>query len=188
MTLTKEIRVTEPLNYFVEPWYIDWVHRVGRTEANKIKKKAMAIGSRVDELIKNPTIYADKKDKPEVLTCMEAYRKWLSLYTPLLVESGVRLFKQIEEVEVTGEPDLFVDGVLVDIKCSSKISPSYWIQVNMYRKLHGSTGKVAILRLDKETGSFEYVVKDYDESLVTVWLGMYRAMVYLKGEQNGAEL
>lgn len=182
------IRVTEPLNYFKEPWYIDWVHKVGRTEANKISKKSMAIGTRVDELIKNPTMYADKKDKPEVHTCMAAYRKWLSLYTPLTLTNGKRLLKSIEELEVTGEPDLFAGDVLIDIKCSSKISRSYWIQVNMYRKLQGSEDPVAILRLDKDTGSYEYVVKDYDPFLCDVWLGMARAMVYLKGESDGADI
>ena len=180
------IRVTEPLSYFVEPWYIDWIHRVGRTEANKVKKSAMAIGTRVDELIKTGT-EPIAKDKHEVHTCFAAYRKWFSLYTPLVVEPGKRLFKSIEEVEVSGEPDLFVDDVLVDIKCSSKISKSYWIQVNMYRQLHGSTGKVAILRLDKVTGSFEYVVKEHDPFLCGVWLGMCRAMLYLKGDDNGGD-
>lgn len=182
------IRVTEALNYFHEPWYIDWVHRVGRTEANRVKKSAMKIGTRVDELIKaNGT--PSTKDKAEVHSCFSAFQKWLSTYSPLVVEPGTRLLKSIEELEVTGEPDLFVDDVLVDIKCSGKISPSYWIQVNMYRKLHGSTGKVAILRLDKHSGSYEYVVKDHEPFLCDVWLGLARGMVYLKGEEaNGTEL
>lgn len=182
------IRVTEPLYYFSEPWLVDWKLMVGKAEANRISKSSMKIGSRVDELIKTgekPT----KKDKPEVHSCMQAFDKWRSIYTPLSLEIGVRLFKSIEEVEVTGEPDIFVDDVLVDIKCATKISPSYWIQVNMYRKLQGETGKVGILRLDKTTGSYEYVVKDYDPSLVNVWCGLMRAMVYFKGESNdGTEL
>ena len=181
------IRVTEVLSYFKEPWYIDWVHRVGRTEANKIGKAAMKVGNRVDEIIKaggTPTT----KDKPEVHACMAAFNKWRSIYTPLSLTNGTRLFKSIEEVEVTGEPDIFVDGVLVDIKCAGKISLSYWVQVNMYRFLEGVEGKVGILRLDKTTGSYEYVVKEYDPSLVAVWVGLMRAMVYLKGDSDGAEL
>lgn len=180
------VRVTEPLNFFKEQWYIDWVHKVGRTEANKIGKQAMAIGTRVDELIKEgdtPTT----KDKPEVHSCFAAFNKWRSVYTPLVVTNGTRLFKSIEEVEVTGEPDLFVDDVLVDIKCAGKISPTYWIQVNMYRQLQGSTGKVAILRLDKHTGSFEYVVKDYDPFMCKIWLGLARAMIFLKGDEQNVE-
>ena len=184
--MSEPVRVTEPLNFFKEQWYIDWIHKVGRTEANKVSKQSMAIGTRVDELIKTngtPT----PKDKPEVHSCFAAYNKWFSLYTPLVVKPGERLLKSIEEVEVTGEPDLFVDDVLVDIKCSSKINKSYWIQVNMYRQLHGSVGKVAILRLDKTTGSFEYVVKEYDPFLCVCWLGLCRAMLYLKGDDNDGD-
>ena len=46
------IRVTEPLNYFIEPWTLDWYCRVGKAKANRTKKSAMKIGTRVDELIK----------------------------------------------------------------------------------------------------------------------------------------
>jgi hypothetical protein len=177
------VRVTEPLNYLKEPWYINWVHKGGRTEANKVSKASMKVGTRVDELIKTGAEPLEK-DSDEVKTAFCAFVKWRSLYTPLSLIPGVRLFKQIEEVEVTGEPDLYVDGVLVDIKCASKISSSYWIQVNMYRQLEGSTGKVAILRLDKVTGSFEYVVKDYDPFMCVIWLGLCRAMMYLKGDED----
>jgi hypothetical protein len=187
--LPEPIRVTEVLSYFKEPWYIDWVCRVGKAEANKTGKRAMKIGSRVDELIKEGKEPV-AKDCDEVKTAYSAFVKWRSLYTPLSLEPGVRLFKQIEEVEVTGEPDLFVDGVLIDIKCATKISKSYWIQVNMYRMLHGSTGRVGILRLDKTSGSFEYVVKEHDPFMCVLWVGMMRTMLYLKGdvENDGDEL
>lgn len=198
------IRVTEVLNYFKEPWYIDWVHRVGRTEANKIGKKAMAIGTRVDEIIKlRKQLQSDflevfKKEKEEVLNCLSAYRKWYEVYQPKSITPCTRLNATIEGHEVTGEPDLMVDDVLVDIKCSSKISPSYWLQVNMYRNLLANTGvdgvlynpgKVGILRLDKVSGSFEYVIQDYDPDKVSVWCGMLRAYVYFNKEKdNGDEL
>ena len=187
--MPEPIRVTEVLNYFKEPWYIDWVHKVGRTEANKIGKAAMKVGSRVDELIKdsgNGWVAHKTSDSQEVWNCCKAYNKWVEVYKPGIVCPGTRLFATIEGKEVTGEPDIFVDGVLVDIKCSSKISPSYWVQVNMYRRLQGkSMDKVAILRLDKVTASYEYVVKDYDPKLVSVWCGIMRAYVYFKGDENG---
>ena len=182
------IRVTEVLNYFKEPWYIDWVHKVGRMEANKISKAAMKVGSRVDELIKanrTPT----PKDKPEVHSCIAAFNKWKAIYQPKAITPYSRLYATIEGVEVTGEPDIDVDGVLVDIKCSSKISLGYWVQVNIYRFIEAkiTLPKVGILRLDKVTGSFEYVVKDYDKTLVDVWVGLMRAYVYFKGEQNDGD-
>jgi len=187
------VRVTEVLSFFKEQWYIDWVHKVGRTEANKISKASMKVGSRVDELIKTNSVPTNK-DSVEVVTAFNAYGKWKAVYQPKSIIPGTRLFATIEGVEVTGEPDLFVDDVLVDIKCATKISPSYWVQVNMYRMLNGSPPnddlwKVGILRLDKTTGSYEYVVKDYDESLVDVWCGLLKAMMYYKGESHdGGEL
>ena len=195
--MSTPIRVTEVLNYFKEPWYIDWIHRVGRTEANRVSKAAMKIGTRVDEIIKenplNPDASQHKKETNEVLVAMGAYQKWLEVYKPKSITPCTRLNATIDGVEVTGEPDLMVDDVLVDIKCSSKISPSYWIQVNMYNLLRerhlpqpywASEHKVGILRLDKVTGSYEYVVKDYDQKLVDVWCGLMRAFVYYKGVGN----
>lgn len=191
------IRVTEPLNYFKEPWYIDWVHKVGRTEANKKAKASMKIGSRVDEIIKNApqdTYIFESSDKKshfeEVRNCLNAYYKWREVYKPKSITPCSRLNATIEGVEVTGEPDLMVDDVLVDIKCSARISPSYWVQVCMYNFLKNrddisSFQKVAILRLDKVTASYEYVVKDYDTRLVDVWCGLMRAYVYYKGVENG---
>ena len=193
------IRVTEPLNYFAEPWKLDWYAKNGKAYCNKIGRAAMKIGSRVDELIKgqvsNQLLTLDKKkDTIEVINCLKAWGKWQEVYQPKSIVPGTRLFATIEGVEVTGEPDIFVDDVLVDIKCSAKISLAYWIQVNMYKflsseqSMYGSKvveGNVGILRLDKLTTSYEYVVKDYDARLVDVWIGMMRAMVYYKGEENG---
>lgn len=184
------IRVTEPLNYFKEQWYIDWVHKVGRTEANKISKRSMKIGTEVDSIIKqniNGVYLMNKFKSAEVGNCIEAYKKWSKIYQPKSISACTRISSIIEEQEVSGEPDIIVDDVIVDIKCSSNISKSYWIQVNMYHYLMKPKFpmKVGILRLDKITSSFEYVVKEYDPFLVSVWCGLMRAMVYLKGDKNG---
>lgn len=191
------VRVTEPLNYFKEPWYIDWVHKVGRTEANKIAKAAMKVGSKIDEIIKANTFDHVVLKSDEERNALLAFQKWKMVYQPKSIIPGTRLFATINGVEVTGEPDIFVDDVLVDIKCSSKISPSYWVQVNMYAYLRFKaketstleSGKVGILRLDKVSGSYEYIVKDFDIRLVEVWMGLLNAYVYFKGdEHDGVEL
>jgi len=186
--VAEPIRITQVLDFFKEQWYVDWVVRVGKAEAKRTSTVAMAIGTAVDECIKTGKTTI-KKHHEEVNNCLSAYKKWKEVYQPKSIVNGQRLFATIEGVEVSGEPDLFVDDVLVDIKCSTKISPKYWIQVNMYRQLHQSVGDVAILRLDKHTGSFEYVVRKHEPKLCGVWLGMLVAMLYLKGEEeNGDEL
>lgn len=187
------IRVTEPLNYFSEPWKLDWYAKNGKAHCNRVSKQAMKIGSRVDEIIKSCPIHSDtwdkewfsKKNSNDVHNCMSAFAKWEAVYKPKSISNGARLYGNMFGLEITGEPDLYVDDVLVDIKCSSKISLSYWVQVNMYVMLRGITSKVAILCLDKQTASYEYVVKDYDKSLVDVWVGLCRAYVYYKGDDDG---
>ena len=180
-----QVRVTEVLGFFKQDWYVKWVAKNGLAVCNRIGKASMKVGSRVDEIIKSGKLFPTKKDSAEVNNCINAYIKWNQTYEPTNVLNGVRLYKEVDGVEVTGEPDIYVDGVLVDIKCASKISLDYWLQVNVYRWLEGKTGKVAILRLDKVTASYEYVVKDYDPFLVNVWRGLMNAYVYYKGDTDG---
>lgn len=192
--------MTEPLNYFKEPWYVEWVLRVfanrfkkcadvekaqkfAMRDLNKIMEEAMDTGTEVDRIIKkNPkSIVMSHKDY-EVSTCLGAYCKWVMHYQPKSIESCERFYAEVEGNKVSGEPDLLVDDVLVDIKCSKKISINYWIQLCTYRALRGESGKIAVLRLDKESGAYEYIVKDYDENLFKVWVGLMRAYVVLKQE------
>lgn len=180
-----QVRVTEVLGFFKQEWYVKWVAKNGLAVCNRIGKASMKVGSRVDEIIKEGSLIVAKKDSAEVNHCVNAFIKWKQVYQPKEILNGVRLYKEVDGVEVTGEPDIYVDGVLVDIKCASKISLDYWLQVNVYRWLEGKTGKVAILRLDKVTASYEYVVKDYDPFLVNVWRGLMNAYVYYKGDTDG---
>ena len=183
------LRVTEVLDYFATPWLVAWKVKVGAKEANRISKAAMKIGTRVDEYIKaNPYLpKLSKKDEVDLLNPILAYYKWFNVYKPTSIVPQARIVGMLEEVEVSGEPDLLVDDVLVDLKCSSRISPVYWIQVNVYAYL-AQRHKVAILRLDKVTGAYEYVIKDYDKSLVLVWLGLARAYLYYKGDGDGLNI
>ena len=188
LSLQTPIRVTSVLNFFHEDWYIDWVLKVGKREANRIKKAAMKVGSEVDEIIKaniGGTYLPEKFKSDEVKNCIEAYKKWYKTYTPTTMKIGERLNLTFDGVDITGEPDIFVDDVLVDIKCASKVSPSYWVQVNMYAFMHGGFEKVGILRLDKTTGSYEYIVQNVRQDLVSVWFGLLKAYVYYKGESDG---
>ena len=63
-----------------------------------------------------------------------------------------------------------------DLKCGSQIRPSHWTQVAAYSWLSDpevNTNILAILRLDKVTGSYEYVEltdPDQIDYEVQVWL------------------
>ena len=191
-TLNKTpIRVTEVLDFFAPPWLVDWKLRVGKAEANRISKAAMKIGSRVDELIKRSPmtgLVMEKSvaDKEEVKNCMVAYKKWLEVYKPKAITPCTRLYATIEGIEVTGEPDLDIDECITDLKCASKISISHKIQDNVYEFIRRQLKlkpypEVAILRLDKITGSFEYFREPYNQNLVDCWRGLLKAYVYYNG-------
>ena len=192
-----QIRVTQVLDYFKEPWYTDWVVKVGRREANRISKQALKTGALVDTIIKaspkeeNQHLPEYKKISHEASQCLKAYWKWVEVYKPESITPCERLNTTIEGVEVTGEPDIMVDDIIVDIKCSNRIDIRHWIQVNMYKYLwkvepvfkdKRELGKVGILRLDKVSGSYEYQVKDFDSSLVDVWVGLLRAFMVFNRE------
>ena len=209
------IRITQVLDYFIEPGLVEWKMRVGKKESNLISKRAMAIGTRVDEIIKTGGLYKwNSKDSKEVENCVVAFCKWKEIYEPKSITPCTRLYATINGVDVTGEPDLMVDDVLVDLKCSSKINLKYWVQVNMYRYLelyapkivtvnssgvlanttvttntdyyNSPTQKVGILRLDKVTASYEYVVQDYNSKFVDAWIGMMGAYLLFNQEELNA--
>lgn len=171
------VRVTQPLDYFINPSLVDWKLRVGKAEAGKISRAAMKVGTRVDELIKTgeaPIV----KDKPEVHSAHRAFKKWVEVYKPESIVVQTRSNRECEGVELSGEPDIMALDTLIDIKCAGRISLSYWLQLAAYAWLKDWTGNIAVLRLDKKTESFEYVVKPFDEKLLSVYMGVLRAFVY----------
>lgn len=192
------IRITEVLNYTHEPWYTDWVLKVGKKQANKISNDAMRLGTTVDDAIKGKTVSVHKNDKEFFNNCISAYKKWNRIYKPDSVVPMGRMNIHIKEKDlfITGEPDLLVNGnTIVDIKCSRAISLKQWIQVNMYSLLNmlctdQPVMDIAILRLDKNTGSYEYVVKPYSQVLSDVWYGLagYYVLSNKENENDGDEL
>jgi hypothetical protein len=188
------IRITEVLDYFKEPRLVDWKVKMGAKEARRIGREAMKIGSRVDELIKTaPRPVAKPKDSLEVQNCLKAYHRWLDVYRPGSVIPFKRLYARINGVLVTGEPDIIVDDILVDIKCAGRVNKKYWIQVNMYNFLklqNGMAGheKLGILRLDKVTGYYDFPILPPNPRLVKVWMGLLDAYMELREEENGTDV
>lgn len=186
------VRVTEVLGYFKEDWYVRWVHRVGLTEANKIGKEAMKLGTILDEIVKGDGVLP-KKAKPDTVFAHEAFMKWRGIYQPAYLRTCPRLNAMINGVEVTGEPDFEIPDTTVDLKGAVKISKHYKVQVNVYeylRRLNGLTpnANVAILRCDKKTGSYEYWCEPYSKTFVDVWVGLMTAYVVYKENEDGDDI
>jgi len=124
-------RVTQILDYFGEPGLVSWKVKVGAKEARRIGTIAKNIGSNVDEAIKADVdgLKVPRLKTQEAKNCYEAYLSWKKDYSPALIV-GQRIF--CEDSQVCGEPDLFWDDTVIDVKCSSEIRPTYWLQTEWY--------------------------------------------------------
>lgn len=150
------IRVSETQDYFKADWYIKWVLKVGVREANATSKKALKIGTRIDEIIRSGVYEADNKDTQEVKQCLKNFLSWKDRY---MIGTIIPL-SRIDNVDigVTGEADFYIpeSDILVDFKSSKKISPEYIFQLGGYKRLGFPGRKIAVLRCDKDIDDFEF--------------------------------
>ena len=150
------IRVSETQNFFKAEWYIKWVLKVGIKEANATSKKALKIGTRIDEIIRSGVYEAEKKDTQEVKQCLKNFNAWRDRYS---VETIIPLSRiEQESIGVTGEADFYwkEKDILIDFKSSKKISPEYFFQLGGYKRLGFPGTRLAILRCDKDLDDFEF--------------------------------
>ena len=151
-------RVSRIIDFFAPPDLVEWKMDTGRKEAGRISRAALKIGSRVDDLItenwQNPKV--GKKDGLEVQSCLQAWQAWLKDYQPKELKFHETVYD--EEAMVAGTYDFMWGDILVDIKTSRNVKPYHFFQLGAYggmMKPHPE--KLAILRLDKSLGIYEFV-------------------------------
>lgn len=157
------VSVTEILDAFIPKGLLSWYLRTGAKEAKRLSTVAMKIGSRVDELIQTDittgSYKISAKDPIEVTNCMDAWKQFKQDYSPNI--TGVQIEVKSEEEKLVGHIDIIFNNRVVDVKCASSIKPNYWLQVSKYADMSKMPLKgVAILRLDKNLGTYQYVEKD----------------------------
>src|SRR3990167_780390 len=186
---TRYNRVTSVLDYFRPPSLFNWAIDIGKKEYKDRTKEAKKIGTRVDNLIKqyllSKKVKLTESDDISVENCLKAYFRWKEDYSPMFLDQDKIVSDN--ELKIAGTYDLLIEpSTIVDIKCSNQISLNYWLQVAMYAKMAGAKN-IAILRLDKMTADYEYVVKEFDEQYVSLFLGLLINYRYhnQKGESNG---
>ncbi len=189
--MSNVVRVTEPLNHYKEQWYIDWVHKVGRTEANKKSKEALKLGSLLDKIVKE-NLVPDKKATHDTVFAFEAFQKWKNIYEPDYIKPCSRINWVWNGIEISGEPDFEIPNTTVDLKGAVKISNHYKKQVNTYewgRRLVGlpPNENVAILRCDKKIGSYEYWQEPFNMRFVDAWCGLLVNYVIDKESENDGD-
>lgn len=159
-------RVSAILDTYKAPQLVEWYIKVGKKEARRISTIATKIGSNADAWIRSD-ISGNKYPKlnsPEAENCIKAYQKWKCDYNidVTKLKAGERLFDN--ETKVCGEPDILNpnESMVIDIKCSSMIRQSYWVQCDWYAR-HLNYSKKAVLRLNKNLCVYEYEVRDISD-------------------------
>ena len=180
-------RLTRILDCYKPQGLIDWEIKVGKKEARRIKTVATKIGTNVDEYIKAEILgkRLPKLKSIEAETCVLAWNKWKADYgvDPKHLKVGQRIFCDI--TNVTGEPDIEVllNDEVLDIKCSTEIRPSYWIQTNWLANQLGRKWR-SVLRLDKNLGIYEYERRPLSDDDTIVFHALTVIYRYFKPEQE----
>jgi len=189
-------RVSEVLDYFQEPYLVDWKIRVGKAKAQEVSEKALSTGSVVDELVQKSIRmegYSLDEASVEVSNCMTGWEKFRLDHVDVF--NRMRTYKENMQKELVlgdlvGHPDFILGDEVCDLKTSKSISKSHWMQTAQYgymwNEMHGyyrhddrSFGKlgikkISVLRLDKnEPGVYEYKV--LEEPFISFWQSKFEA-------------
>jgi len=190
---TKYDRVTGALGYFTPKPLVKWMMKKGSAEAEEISKLARTIGKRVDKIataiVLNKSWKLTDKDHPAVNTCVEAFKRWMSEEQIVITDTQILCYDT--DIRIAGTRDLSTVDTIIDIKCSNRINLSYWLQLAAYHhlaKLPNLT-HIAVLRLDKLTGDYEYVRIPYNPLLWQQYLTLlsyYRySNIYVNKDKGG---
>lgn len=177
------LSVTEVLDAFIPKGLLDWYLKTGKTEAKRLSTIALKIGSRVDSLIQEDVLKGSyklsAKDSIEVKNCMEAWKQFKSDYQPVI--TSVQQEVKSDAQKLVGHIDLIFGATVVDVKCASSIKDNYWLQTAKYSDLlEVDTDGIAILRLDKNLGTYQFIRKEQSvvNDLVKVYDGLLGAYRY----------
>ena len=187
MPLTEYDHVTTILDAWIDPELLKWQLEVGRATASKVSKKAMKIGSRVDELIRadidSGKLKLRKSDSNEVANCMVGWEKFKKEKQMKVVSHHQR--HQSEEWLVSGEYDLEYPLHMTDVKCASAIRKKNWIQTAVYNHISLlNKPKLAILRLDPFWATYEWKEKVMSVGYLKVFQGMIHVMRYFNCKEE----
>ena len=166
--------VTEILSTFPERELVEWQLRVGPKKAKEVSEEALRIGKAVDLMIQED--YRTRIPQlglsidPSIQNCLRGWNEFIVDY-PDFYDEVINLQQELIRDGIVGHPDFRLlrqrKRGIVDLKCATQIRPGYWTQTGGYSWLENDEDNVdflGILRLDKVTGSYEYVeLTDPDE-------------------------
>lgn len=184
-------RFSNVAEYFQHPDLVKWKIDKGRAISGQISRKALKIGSRVDDLceqdIKEGAYKLKSKEAPEVLSCMKAWEQWKKDYPDHVIDiSDTQNTVFYDDWGVAGTADLVGATRILDVKTSRAVILMYWVQLAFYNRQFKCPEKW-VLRLDKSLGEYEYVKcpDEYSqEYLEAVFVGMLNVYKYFKSTEE----
>lgn len=175
---------------YLERGLVDWELRVGKREAGRVRRRALKVGARVDQLIEEDwrmgRYRMAKSDPYEVRSAMEAWERWKVEY--LLVWKDIQGMQEVvlhEDWGVGCTLDIRTGASIIDIKTSKQVSKKYWVQLAVQNRGLGLP-ETWILDLSKGVGDYEFVrcPKEYGQKyLEQVFVGWLNSFHYFKEEK-----
>ena len=168
-------RVTRVISVLKDPEYEDFG---GRKDLNN----AARFGTKVHQRIER--FWEGRKQKafeiPEEESCWQAFTDWQKSrqVVPEAFEHRIHLASP----NVAGTIDLLEPGIVTDFKTSSRILWKHHLQCAAYCYMTGKA-RYRILRLDKNLGLFEEVVRDFRSELWDCFLGCFTNYLALYGRK-----
>lgn len=169
---------TTILKVLNKPGLVHWANSLGFKKAsyNKELNRTAAVGTLVHAYIEEnmksrlfrdlkKALNLDDKSANEVLTSYSAFKLWKkhNKHNLKIIESELQLVSN--EYNYGGTIDFIAElegeKYIIDFKTSSKVHPTMFLQLAAYAKMAKENGyniqRVAILRLDKKSGIYEFV-------------------------------
>ena len=168
------LSVTQVLDYLTEPELLNWYITKGKAACKKIGDAALRVGTIVDKLIQDDLKgegYLLPGEDAQIENCMMAWEKFKKDW-PLKIQTIEGIQQEVTDGEIVGHPDIITEWGIIDIKTSRAIQPRYWTQTAKYAQMAGKP-KIAILRLDKELGIYEW--KEQGQEVIDYEIGVFNA-------------
>lgn len=169
----EKIRVTTIIDYFAEPYLVKW--KLKNKDWEKIGDEAKRVGSLVDKIVQDDINgnyrkeYLIDNDAP-VNSCIKAWFKFVQ-ENPEIVKRMIKFKENMQRElvlgDLVGHPDFILDDEIIDLKTSKSIGKSHWMQTAQYGLMAGGVKRISILRVDKESGEYEF--KTLEEPFITFW-------------------
>lgn len=111
----------------------------------------------IEDHIKTGSAYISMINE-SVNNCVSAFYDWITLNKVEFIETEKTLVNSVYGYAGTCDAIAIINGTkyILDWKTSKAIYPEYALQLAAYRLTEGNNLNVAVLRLDKETGDYEF--------------------------------